>query len=236
MFVQADTENRLLRSLPQAEFRAVAQHAEAIAMPKDFIMARQGEEIDYCYFMDEGIGSIVVRSPEGHQAEAGLFGRDGCRSLGLTCGVTRSAFQMFVQVEGAGHRISTEAFAGLMASAPTFAAKLRLYAHVMSLQATYTSLSNAVHQIDERLARWLLMCHDRSGSDEIPLTHEFLSIMLAVRRPSVTTALHTLEGNRFIRAERGYVTIRDREGLEQFAADAYGAPEAEHQRLLGSWR
>lgn len=101
------------------------------------------------------------------------------------------------------------------------------------MQTSYTALSNAVHPVDERLARWLLMCHDRVDGDELALTHEFLSLMLAVRRPSVTTALHVLEGNRFITAERGYITIRDRRRLEEFAGDAYGRPEAEYKRLIG---
>jgi CRP-like cAMP-binding protein len=107
------------------------------------------------------------------------------------------------------------------------------FAQVQGVQTAFTALSNAVHPINERLARWLLMCHDRHDSDEIPLTHEFLSLMLAVRRPSVTTALHVLEGNRFIRAERGHVTIRNRTALEEFAGDGYGKPEAEYRRLIG---
>jgi hypothetical protein len=80
------------------------------------------------------------------------------------------------------------------------------------------------------------MCHDRTDGDEIPLTHEFLSVMLAVRRPSVTTSLHVLEGNHFIRSERGLIIVRDREALEAFARDAYGTPEREYQRLVGSMK
>jgi hypothetical protein len=111
---------------------------------------------------------------------------------------------------------------------------MRNFCYLVGVQAAYTALSNAVHQVDERLARWLLMCHDRTATDEISLTHEFLSLMLAVRRPSVTTAIHMLEGNRFISAERGFITIRDREGLEEFAADAYGGPEREYETILGT--
>ncbi|MFE1602636.1 Crp/Fnr family transcriptional regulator [Methylobacterium sp. ID0610] len=107
------------------------------------------------------------------------------------------------------------------------------FVQVRGLQTNFTALSNAVHPIDERLARRLLMCHDRSPTNEMALTHDFLSLMLAVRRPSVTTALHVLEGNGFIRTERGHITIRDRRGLEEFAQDAYGRPEAEYRRLIG---
>lgn len=104
------------------------------------------------------------------------------------------------------------------------------------MQTSHTALSNAVHPIEERLARWILMCDDRSDAGEMPLTHEYMSIMLAVRRPSVTTSLHVLEGNGFIRAERGCVIVRDRAGLEEFAGDAYGSPEREYRRLIGSMR
>jgi CRP-like cAMP-binding protein len=86
--------------------------------------------------------------------------------------------------------------------------------------------------VSERLARWLLMCHDRVQGNEIELTHEFLSLMLAVRRPSITTSLHILEGNGFIKAERGNITIRNRAALEEFAHDAYGKPEMAYRRLM----
>lgn len=107
------------------------------------------------------------------------------------------------------------------------------YIHAFGTQTSHTALSNAKHTIEERLARWLLMGHDRIDGDEIGLTHEFLALMLAVRRPSVTTALHILEGMRLVRNTRGCVVIRDRAGLEALAADAYGIPEAEYERIIG---
>ena len=110
------------------------------------------------------------------------------------------------------------------------------FVQALSTQTAFTALSNAVHQIDERLARWILMCDDRLDGADMPLTHEFMSIMLAVRRPSVTTALHILEGNRLIRAERGCIVVRDRAGLEEFAGDSYGVPEREYERLIGPLR
>jgi CRP-like cAMP-binding protein len=141
-------------------------------------------------------------------------------------GADRMAHRSLIQVPGEGHRILRTALVDALERSASLRALLLRFAQVQGVQTSYTALSNAVHPINERLARWLLMCHDRHDSDEIPLTHEFLSIMLAVRRPSVTTALHVLEGNRFIRAERGYVTIRNRTALEEFAGDSYGKPEA----------
>ncbi len=129
-----------------------------------------------------------------------------------------------------------EAFVQLLAECPALRLLVGRFALTLGEQATYTALSNAVHQVDERLARWLLMCHDRSDSDDLALTHEYMSVMLTVRRPSVTSSLHVLEGNGFIRSERGYVTIRNRKALEEFAGDAYGKPEAVYRRLLGPFK
>ncbi|RYF03393.1 MAG: helix-turn-helix domain-containing protein, partial [Oxalobacteraceae bacterium] len=103
-------------------------------------------------------------------------------------------------------------------------------------QTTYTALSNAVHTIEERLARWLLMSHDRQDENAIPLTHEFMALMLGVRRPSVTIALHSLEGLGLIKANRGVVTIKQRAELEEFACASYGVPEMEYERLIGPLR
>jgi CRP-like cAMP-binding protein len=96
-----------------------------------------------------------------------------------------------------------------------------------------TAICNARSTLDKRLARWILMAHDRLGVDTLPLTHDFLSLMLAVRRPGVTEALHALESRGLIRAARGNITVRDRKGLEKSAAESYGIPEAEYRRLLG---
>ena len=104
------------------------------------------------------------------------------------------------------------------------------------MQVAHTALANGVHQIDERLTRWLLMVDDRMDGGEFPLTHEFMSVMLGVRRPSVTTSLHVLEGNGFIRAERGRITIVNRAAMERFAGDSYGAPEAAYARSVGAMR
>lgn len=128
------------------------------------------------------------------------------------------------------------AFQGAVAQSASLRTLLLRFAQVLGIQTAYTALSNAVHHVDERLARWLLMAHDRVDGESLGLTHEFMSIMLAVRRPSVTTALHVLEGNGFIRSERSCVIIRNRAALEEFAGDSYGVPEAEYERLIGPMR
>jgi CRP-like cAMP-binding protein len=114
-------------------------------------------------------------------------------------------------------------------------ALLLRYAHVFMVQVAATALADGRYSIEQRLARWLLMCHDRNG-DDLALTHEFLALMLGVRRPGVTESLHILEGERMIKAQRGLITILDRQKLEARAGDSYGTPEAEYERLIGPFR
>ncbi|MHA6299284.1 Crp/Fnr family transcriptional regulator [Devosia sp. CAU 1758] len=228
--------NKLLQSLPEADLRHLSPFLEPVSLDKDKQLALANQPIEHVYFPESGVGSIVAGTPEGHEAEAGLFGREGFGPISPALGIDRSPFDVFVQIPGEGYRLPITVFNEHMLANADIAQKLRAFAHVMNVQMTCTGLSNAVHQVDERLARWLLMCHDRGDGDEIVLTHEFLSLMLAVRRPSVTTALHTLEGNHFITAQRGHITMRNRDKLEEFAVDTYGKPESEYRRLLGPMR
>ena len=162
-----------------------------------------------------------------------MFGREGVGPLSPLMGSDRTPNRIYVQLPDDAWAISVTAALAALEASSTLRNLILRYAHTLLTQMTYTALSNATHPIDERLARWLLMCDDRADTGEFPLTHEFMSVMLAVRRPSVTTSLHVLEGNGFIRAERGWITIRNRKALEDFAGDAYGPPEAEYRRLIG---
>ena len=226
--------NHLLRLMSPNDFAMLAPHLEPIPAPKNLLLAHPGAATEHAFFLESGIGSVVTASPEGLEAESGLFGRDGFSPIGLVMGAGPSPYRTIIQVAGEGYRIESGALLTAFEASPTLRSLLLRFAQVLSVQTWYTALSNAVHSIEERLARWLLMCHDRVDDNELPLTHEFLSLMLAVRRPSVTTALHVLEGNRLITAERGLITIRDRARLQEFASDTYGGPEAEYQRLIGS--
>ena len=138
-----------------------------------------------------------------------------------------------MQLGGTAHRIAAADFADVVEASATVRRTMLLFTQANGVQSGFTTLSNAVHHVEERLARWLLMCHDRSDSNDLPLTHQFMGLMLSVRRVSVTNALHMLEGNGYIELSRGYVTIRNRAELEDFAGDAYGRAEAEYRRLLG---
>jgi CRP-like cAMP-binding protein len=121
-----------------------------------------------------------------------------------------------------------------MEASPSLRRLLVHYAHTVWVQTAHTALSNGRFTTNERLARWILMSHDRLDGDDVPLTHEFLALMLGVRRAGVTTSLHILEGEHMIRATRGNITVRDRAKLLAMAGDSYGVPEAEYHRIIGS--
>ncbi len=231
--LQADLRNRLLALMAAEDFALLERHLEPLAQKKSFVLVEADGSVDHVYFPETSIGSIIATSPEGLEVEAGIFGFEGVGPLPAVFGLDRSPHCVMIQVPGTAYRIERTALGRAMERSGSLRDLLLRFAHVQGVQSNFTALSNAVHPVDERLARWLLMGHDRTFGNELALTHEFLAIMLAVRRPSVTTALHVLEGNGFIRAERGFITIRNRRGLEEFAHDAYGQPEEEYRRLIG---
>lgn len=227
------SRNSLLTSLAADDLARLQPHLASVALGKGETLVAPNQPVEAVYFPETALGSIVAISPEGHQVEASMVGWEGVTSVSIIHAADRSPHHVIAQIEGHAWRLDSDVFRAALAQSPTLHRAMLRYAQALYVQTTYTALSNANHGIEERLARWLLMCHDRSVGDDMALTHEFLSIMLAVRRPSVTTALHVLEGLHLIRAERGKVLIRDRCGLEDFARDAYGIPETEYARLVG---
>ncbi len=152
--------------------------------------------------------------------------------VGLLLDAEHAPFDTFMQIGGDGLCLPAEVLTGLLDTRPTLRRRMLRYAQSTFVQVAYAAMANATHTVEERLARWLLMSADRLGSTQVPLTHEFLSLMLAVRRPSVTVALHVLEGEHWIRSRRGMVTITDRAGMEEFAGDIYRTPAYEQERLM----
>jgi len=228
--------NRLLQLVADEDFALLAPHLQPVELPKGERIALPHQRIEHYYFIENGLGSIVGVSPEGFKAEVGMVGHDGIVPTAVITGGDSSVHEILMQVGGRGLRIEAGLLAEVIESNARIRRLLLRFVQNLATQTAYTALSNAVHHTEERLARWLLMCHDRMDDDRLPLTHEYLSILLAVRRPSVTTALHILEGNHFIRATRGLITLRDRALMEKFAGDAYGVPEAEYARLFGPMR
>lgn len=226
------SRNKLLNALPDAYLTSIAEQLEPVTMQRGEVLASTGNPIEHIYFLSDGIGSVFARTPEGHSAEVGIFGYEGYIPTSAAVGSELSSYDVAIQVKAEGHRIGYGSFRAAMLENRPFALVMVRAIEAFSVQLAYTAVTNAVHDVNERLARWLLMCDDRVIGEEIAITHDFIARMLAVRRPSVTTALHVLEGNGFIKSERGLITIRDRAGLQEFGHDAYGRPEADYRRLM----
>ena len=230
---QDTMKNLLLSRMDAADFALLAPHLQPVRYPLHTILFEPGQPVAHAYFPADGILSLVVISPEGQRVEAGMIGRDGFAPTSLALQDDRTHYEGTVQMPLHGHRIATDAFHAAIARSDSLRVMMTRFAQALSAQVSFTALSNAVHSIEERLARWILLCDDRTASGELAMTHDYMSVMLAVRRPSVTTAIHVLEGNGLIRAERGLIVVRNRASLEEFAGDAYGAAEREYERLLG---
>lgn len=224
--------NRLLRALSPDDLRRLAPHLRHVALAKGEQLVSEGDDFEFAWFLESGLGSVVAHSPEGESAEIGMYGYEGLAGIPVILGTIRSDHNLFMQVGGAALRIPARELRDAIAERPAINGLLLAYVQYFLVQVAQTAVSNGTHTVEERLGRWLLMAHDRLG-EEIPLTHEYLALMLAVRRPSVTTALQTLESAGYIRGTRGNIHMCDREGLECFAAAAYGRPEAAYTRLIG---
>ena len=225
--------NHLLRTLPRQDLAVLASAASPVRLTVGQIIESAGGPITEVVFPETGFVSVVARGRQQRRIEAGFIGFEGMTGTALVLGDDRSPHESFVQVGGSGHAIAAQDLRDIMRSHPQVRELFLRYVLAFMVQTQNTILANGRARIEERLARWLLMAHDRMERPEIPLTHELLSIMLGVRRPGVTDALHRLEGYRTIRARRGVITILDRERLMEIAEASYGPPEAEYARLLG---
>lgn len=230
---QSTVANRLLRTMSAENFQILAPDLEALDMPCDLILFEPQQIISHVYFVESGIVSVVAQRRDGQLVEAGIYGRDGLGDVAIILATDRSSHRNFVQVAGSGFRIEAAALVLAMHGSPGLQRLLLHYAHVFMIQVSQTALSNGGDVISERLARWLLMCNDRIDGD-IPITHKFLSIMLGVRRASVSDNIRMLESQELVSTRHGSITVRDRVGLERLAGVSYGLPEAEYRRLIDS--
>jgi CRP-like cAMP-binding protein len=227
------SSNRILSRLSSDDMGLLAPHLTPIELPVRFQLERRNRLIDYVYFLESGLASVVVNGSGDRSVEVGLIGREGMSGLAVMMATDRTPHETFMQLPGAGQRINAASLREAMEQSAGLHHTLLRYGHAFFVQTAHTAMANGRSKIEERLARWLLMAHDRVDGDEIKLTHEFLALMLGVRRPGVTVALNLLEKSALIRAERGVITVLDRQGLEETSNGAYAAPEAEFQRLFG---
>ncbi|MET4636596.1 Crp/Fnr family transcriptional regulator [Kaistia defluvii] len=227
------TRNRLLTALDIEDRAALWPKATRISLDMRMILQRPGKAIEAVYFPENAIASVVALGGHDSRAEIGLVGNEGLAGVPVVLGTDRSPHEVFVQVPGSGLRIEADVFRQLMDDRPGIRTSMLHFAQAFLTQVSYTALANVRQKLESRLARWLLMSLDRVEGDELPLTHEFIAIMLGVRRPGVTLAMHILEGRGYIRTSRSRITVIDREGLEESAEGFYGVPETEYRRLIG---
>jgi CRP-like cAMP-binding protein len=188
--------------------------------------------IRHVYFMEEGIASVVAVGKNDKRIEVGIIGPEGMTGIAVAMGNHRSPHAIFVQAAGRAQRMTAPNLRDAMDNSDSLQPALLKFAQAFMTQTAHTAIANGRATVVERLARWILMAHDRLDGDDLPLTHEFLSVMLGVRRAGVTTAVHALASNKLIRSQRGKITVVDRDGLEEIAGGYYGVPEAEWRRLM----
>jgi CRP-like cAMP-binding protein len=225
-------KNHLLALLPAKDKARLEPLLEPVALAQGDVLHEPFEPISHVYFLEGGLSSEIAINVGGDRIEVGCVGKEGLSGLPVVLGVDSTPHRAFMEVGGSALRIRSADLRDALESSALLRAIMLRYVHVFMMQIAATALSDGRYPVSRRLARWLLMAHDRLESDELPLTHDFLSLMLGVRRSGVTDAIHAVEGERAIRAKRGLITVRDRKRLEEIAGDSYGVPEAEYRRLM----
>jgi CRP-like cAMP-binding protein len=228
----ANSSNKLLASLSTSDFDLLEPHLEPVTLGLRKHLEKPNRRIDAAYFPESGFASVVAVQ-RGKQVEVGLIGREGMTGLPIVLGNHRSPHSTYIQAAGTGKCIPSTRLREATRSSLSLRDALLKYVQAFGVQTSHTAISNAQSRLDIRLARWLLMAHDRIGHDTLPLTHEFLSLMLAVRRAGVTDTLNALRDQELISYKHGKITVRNRKGMERVAGESYGTPEAEYRRLIG---
>jgi CRP-like cAMP-binding protein len=215
------SRNLVLSSIPKTEYAVLRPHLEALDLPQYFILHEQGEAITHFYFPQDGMVSLVVLANDGRSVEVGVVGREGVIGLPRASGMTKGPYRAISQIAGPALRVSAELLESLMPSLPQLQVAFGRYVLMQGLQTAQTAACNRLHEIDQRLARWLLMCQDRVERDKLFLTHEFLAQMLGTGRPSVSIATGALERAGLIDNMRGTIKILDRPRLRESACECY---------------
>ena len=231
IFQTIAVRNRLLAALSSDDFALLEPKLERVPLDLGAVLIEAHQPIVHAFFPESGIVSTVANTDEG-RIEVGFVGREGFAGVPIILGANQTPHTSMVQGAGEGLRISADDLRAAIQVRPSIFRPLGLYAQALIVQMAQTAYANATFNIEARLARWLLMAQDRIGGTELLLKHEFIAMMLGVRRPGVTTATHALEGMGSIRAKRGRIIVRDRDKLLELAGDAYQVAEDEYERLM----
>jgi CRP-like cAMP-binding protein len=215
------SSNRILAGLPRQDFALIEPHLEPVDLPIRKTLETRRKRIDHVYFPESGFASVVANGSDKPSIEVGIIGREGMTGLAVVLGGDRAQHSTYIQVAGNGQRVSAVRLREVDEQSPALHRAMLRYAYAFLAQTTTTALANGRSKIEERLARWLLMAHDRLGGETLALTHEFLGLMLGTHRPGVTLALQGLERAGFITTRRGKITILDRKALEKSSNGTY---------------
>lgn len=214
-------ENTLLLDLPDRECQAI--YSELVFMPvrTHDVLNEAGAPIRYVYFMNSGLASVLNVMSDGKSVEVGLTGKEGFVGLPLVVGFTTSGTRVIVQIEGSAFRANANVFMEILRKCRILETRLNRYAQLLAAQASQVAACNRLHEVDQRLARWLLMSQDRINAEVVPLTQEFLAHMLGTRRSSVTVAASILQKKGLIKYTRGQLMIVNRKALEEATCECY---------------
>ena len=214
--------NKILLSISDSDYSSLRPHLEYVSLPNHLVLHEACTKQEFAYFPNRGLISLVVVMKDGRTAEAGIVGNEGFTGILAAVGLSRSPLQAVVQITGDGFRVKAEALQNTLESAPHLQLMLNRYAVVRGMQVAQTAACNRLHDIEQRLARWLLMTQDRVDSGSLPITHDFLATMLGTDRPTVSLTAGVLQRKKLIEYTRGAVKIANRRKLEASACECYG--------------
>lgn len=207
--------------IPETEFRTIKPHLEQVDLTNTDRLECEGARIEAVYFLNGGIGSMIIETSDGRSVEVGLAGREDMIGLPLAAGLDEFTFSVVIRVPGDGFRVQGDIMKQLLPEVPELRRLLLRRLAIRSIALAQNAACNRLHNVKQRLARWLLLTHDRLDSDLIHTTHDFLSRMVGTDRPSVTIALAELEREGIIQASRGSILIQNRRKLEQRSCECY---------------
>ena len=225
--------NRLLAALTPSDLALLQPHLTAVRLKLLHKMERPNKPIETIYFMHTGFASVVAVQPDDSRVEIGLIGREGMTGASVLLGNGQSPHSTYIQAAGAGEQIAVGALRNALRESETLQRLMLKFVQAFMVQTAHTAIANARAKLPERLARWVLMAQDRIDGPRLTLTHEFLRLMLGVRRAGVTEALQDLTRRRLIKAGRNEIVVLNRAGLKSIAGNFYGVPEQEYRRLIG---
>ena len=215
-------QNRLLSALPPEELGRLARHLSEESLTFKQSLSKADEPIMQVCFPDSGVCSVMSVMRSGAAAEVGTVGNEGVTGIAIFYGDTSEPSESMVQVPGKGRMLSAKVFQQELARHAVFYRLIAHYAHALAVQVMQSAACNALHPIEKRACKWLLMTHDRVFTNEFKLTHEFLGLMLGVSRPTVTVVAKQLQDEGLIKYHRGQVTVLDRRRLEAGSCECYG--------------